>query len=275
MKTIITLVFAFVLATYTGIAQEFNGIATYKTDRAMKMEINDQPGVDDAMMNQLKAQLKKQFQQTYHLTFTTDESHYEQEEKLGAPSAASTGGIKIMMSGGTDILYHNLKENMYLNQTEIMGKEFLIEDTLPETEWKLEKDTKNIGEYLCFKATKTETVTDKTFNEETQKFDSYEKEKVTTVWYTPGIPVKHGPDQFYGLPGLVLEVNDGELTILCSKIVLNPKDGVNIEKPKKGKKVNQAEFNEIQEKKNKEMIEQFESDRKSKNGNTFSFQIRG
>ena len=33
---------------------------------------------------------------------------------------------------------------------------------------------------------------------------------------------------YQGLPGLVLEVNDGDLTILCSKITINPKKQIEI-----------------------------------------------
>ena len=61
------------------------------------------------------------------------------------------------------------------------------------------------------------------------------------------------------MPGLILEVNDGDTTILCSSITLNPKDGVKIYEPKKGSKVSQAEYNKIMLKKSKEMSEQFRS----------------
>jgi hypothetical protein len=61
------------------------------------------------------------------------------------------------------------------------------------------------------------------------------------------------------LPGLILEVNDGDTTILCSSITLNPKDDVIIYEPKKGSKVSQVEYNKIMLKKSKEMNEQFRS----------------
>ena len=48
--------------------------------------------------------------------------------------------------------------------------------------------------------------------------------KMTTIeaWYTLQIPVSSGPAEYWGLPGLILEVNSGNTTILCSKIILNP-----------------------------------------------------
>jgi GLPGLI family protein len=270
MKTIITLVLALVLAISTAIAQEFNGIATYKTDRSFDLPDDDskESEIDDAMMKGIRDQMKKQFQKIFTLNFTNTESLYEEEESLAPPSVGS--GMQILFSGGSDLVYRNIKEKTYAQASEIMGKEFLIEDAIKDQDWVLVKETKNIGQHVCFKATKTKTQKDRVFNEEKGAYEDSEKEVTTTVWYTPSIPIQHGPDDYYGLPGLVLEVNDGELTILCSKIVLNPKEGVQTDKPTKGKRVSQEKFNEIQDQKNKEMQEQFE-DRKGKKGKSGVF----
>jgi GLPGLI family protein len=275
MKTIITVVLFVVFTLCSAIAQEFNGIATYKTDRSFDMPKNDlkESGIDDAMMKNIREQMKKQFQKTFSLNFTNDESLYEEEESLAPPSVGS--GMQISFSGGGDLVYRNVKEKNYARASEIMGKKFLIEDAIVDQEWVLVKETKNIGEYHCFKATRTETRIDRVFNEETEKYEDKDKEVTTTVWYTPSIPVKHGPDDYYGLPGLVLEVNDGQLTILCSKIIVNPKDGVQVGKPSKGKKVTQVKFDEIEEKKMKEMREQFESRTGKKGGSGFTIEVQG
>jgi GLPGLI family protein len=41
------------------------------------------------------------------------------------------------------------------------------------------------------------------------------KEKVVTAWHTPDIPLPHGPGDYWGLPDLILEVNDGK-PVSCS-----------------------------------------------------------
>jgi GLPGLI family protein len=79
------------------------------------------------------------------------------------------------------------------------------------------------------------------------------KERVIEAWYTMEIPVSNGPGKYWGLPGLILELHEGETTFLCSKIVLNPEEKVEIKAPKNGKKVSQKEFDAIQEKKIKSM----------------------
>ena len=86
--------------------------------------------------------------------------------------------------------------------------------------------------------------------------------KVTTAWYTLQVPISNGPKNYQGLPGLILELNDGKNLIVCTEIVLNPSETIKIKEPEKGKVVNQKKFDEIQEQKSKEMMEKF----KSRNG---------
>ncbi|MFD1615639.1 hypothetical protein [Gelatiniphilus marinus] len=57
-------------------------------------------------------------------------------------------------------------------------------------------------------------------NGETKELTKY---RAITVWYSPKISVNNQPSKFHGLSGLILEVNDGDLTLVCSKIVINPK----------------------------------------------------
>lgn len=81
------------------------------------------------------------------------------------------------------------------------------------------------------------------------------KEITITAWYTPEIPINQGPEGYWGLPGLILEVNDGKTVILCSKVVLNSKEKVEIKAPNKGKETSQKEYDETVTKKMKEMSE--------------------
>ena len=54
------------------------------------------------------------------------------------------------------------------------------------------------------------------------------------AWYTLQIPIGHGPAEYWGLPGFILEVSAGTNTILCSEIIINPKDRIEIQAPNKG-----------------------------------------
>jgi GLPGLI family protein len=65
--------------------------------------------------------------------------------------------------------------------------------------------------------------------------------------------VSQGPGDFWGLPGLILEVNTDKTTILCSKIIMNPEEKEAIEAPEKGEVVSRTEYNDIVKKKTEEM----------------------
>lgn len=267
------------LSLITG-AQNFQGKATYKTHRNMDIKVStDQNAPNSAMQKKLHEQLKKMSQKTFTLNFNKSESTYTQNKEL--KPEAQTGGVSIVMigdGGGNDILYKDVNNKTYRNKTEISGKTFLIEDKLQTADWEMTAETKKIGKYTCYKATRSReeervsfTMTDGD-KEETKK-----KVTVTTeVWYTPEIPVSNGPGMFWGLPGLILEVHEGKLTIVCSELVLNPSDKVTIKKPKKGKKVSQEKFDKIMREKTEEMMERFKNNRKSKNGGeSISIEIQG
>lgn len=256
-------------------AQKIQGIATYKSQKRIDIKLDST--IPDKMQQQMLDQIKKQFQKEYELTFTENETSYKEVSKLETPNP--TGGmVMVMGSGGDDILYKNLKEKKFVNQLEFFGKQFLIQDTLEQPTWVFEKDTKYIGEYPCFKATYNKEVEEKQFQSETNK-DTEETITTKTInieaWYTPQIPVQSGPDKFGGLPGLILELNYDGTTILCSKIILQPKEGVTVKEPKKGDKVSQKEYEEIIEKKIKEMNDNYSTPSGRGEKNSFSIKIGG
>ena len=102
--------------------------------------------------------------------------------------------------------------------------------------------------------------------------DEVTKETQTvTAWYTPQIPVSNGPEQFQGLPGLILELSYDSQTILCSKISLNSSKPIKIKEPTGGDSVSQSKFDDIMDKKMKEMESQYGRD--DEDGNSFKIEI--
>lgn len=276
--TIIAGLFALVAS-----AQDFQGVATYESRTTVPDMPRGNRDITPEMEKQFKERMKKALEKTFVLTFNRSESTYKEEEKLDAPG--DNGGMRMMASfmgsGGTH--YKNVKEKRFLFEKEAFGKEFLIDDTLPKIKWKMEAETKKIGDYTCYKATamvptdksdfrnmrpkkqeatKTDAKTDEAKKADEQKggnrtnfMDSMEmpNEVAITAWYTPDIPVNTGPSNYWGLPGLILEVSDGKTTLLCSKVVLNPKEKTAIKKPTKGSKITQAKYEETITKKMEEM----------------------
>jgi GLPGLI family protein len=271
----------FVLSTFYQLnAQEFQGMAVYesKTSTAdFKARMDGNKDMTPDMRKMIEDRMKGMFEKTFFLNFDKSASIYKEEEKLEAPGTQG-GGMRVMssMMGGGGTFYKNVKNKSYAVDKEFMGKEFLIKDSLPNLKWKMEAETRIIGGYNCFKATAVRPVSASDFRnfrskkeekteepktadpaKKTSFMDDMEmpKEVIITAWYTPEIPVNQGPENYWGLPGLILEVNDGKTTILCSKVVMNTKEKAEIKEPTKGKVVTQKEYDEIVVKKMEEMRE--------------------
>ena len=281
MKQLLVVLLAFLFSNGI-VAQDFQGIATYKTKRQLDVKL-DSTQINSEMHQRMIAMLKKQFEKTYILTFNKEASIYKEDEKLESPQ---TEGMQILFvsTDGSDILYRNTKENRFTSQNEVFGKIFLIKDALEKEDWTLESETKNIGDYTCYKATKKRMVEvmesgisvngDKDLDAEQEEAPQM-KEITITAWYTPQIPVNSGPAGYYGLPGLILEVHDDQETIICSKVVLNPKNKVTINEPTKGKEITQKKFEEVVEKRMQEERERYSPDRNSDDGERIEIRIGG
>ena len=267
-------IFCFVLRS---VAQDFAGKAVYKTNRKTDFKIQGS-NMSEIQEKELQEKFQKMNQKTFILEFDKTTSIYKEEEKLNAPNPqANLGGMQVISvfgGGGSGSLYFkNLKEKRFVSKTDIMGKTFLIKDSIPNYQCQLTSETKNIGNYTCYKAsfTKEVEIFTASFGKEESKEPKKTKTVTTTAWYTPQISISNGPTFYQGLPGLILEINDGTNTIVCTEIILNPSEKITINEPDKGKVVTQAEYDKISDEKSKEMMERF----KSRDGKGIEIRIGG
>ncbi len=276
--------FLLITCSFTLNAQSISGKAYYESKTTVDMDNWGGREMTEAMKKQIAERMKSMLEKTYILTFSNNESIYKEEEKL--ETGAGGGGFRMMMSSfSAGEQYKNIETNQLLEEREFFGKQFLINDTITNLQWEVGKESKQIGQYLAIKATGVKQVDPNDFSfarrrrppkdaegekkEGEEKSDSVEKvrdpmdeievpkELVVTAWFTPQIPVKNGPGEYGGLPGLILELNIDRTTLLCSKIVLNPKEADKIAPPEKGKEVSREEYNKIVKQKTDEMRENF------------------
>ena len=245
-------------------SQDFQGQAFYKTQTAMDFgSWGDRMSAEQKKA--MKERMKPFLEPVYILTFDKTKSIYQQEERLDAPGSGGGRGWGRMWASGGGPVYKDIASKKSIQSTEFMGKKFLISNDQDKIKWVMEKEQKMIGNYLCFKATaqvsKPKTMTSVWRNSEKQNdsikdssVDELEKEySIITAWYTPQIPVTHGPAQYGGLPGLILELTTDNTVMLCTKVVMNPEKRIQISEPKKGEFVSRTEFENIVEVKTKEM----------------------
>jgi len=251
-------------------AQDFQGKAYYFSKTTMDMsQWGGGRQLSEAQKKQREARMKPFLEKTYILTFNKEESMFKEDEKLAAPGGG--GGQNVWGSSfSAGLQYKNIKTKTFLQDQEFFGKQFLIKEEMELLQWKMASETKQIGQYTCFKATASRPVSEVNWtrtnrrgrNENNaKKADSTKTDSVASVekkpskeevkmieivaWYSPQIPVSQGPGEYWGLPGLILEVSAGNVTMLCSKIIINPQEKTKIEAPEKGQVVTKKEYNAI------------------------------
>ena len=282
-------------------AQDFQGVATYQSKTTLDINLEGRRIPEDRKV-EIMERMKKGMERTYDLNFNRTASLYTEQQALETPNTDGRGGrFRMMMGGSSGIYYKDVQTKTFKSQKELFGKVFLVVDSLEQWQWKLGAETKKIGNYTAYKATAIKTIDTSKVNafrgfgpppppgEEEKKTIQKDSttakgsnsllsrinqptEKEVVAWYTPEIPVSTGPGNYWGLPGLILEVHDDKTVILCSKLVLNPAEKSKIEAPKKGKEVTQNEYDEILAEKMEEMSERFRGGNRGRQG---GFRPRG
>lgn len=145
--------------------------------------------------------------------------------------------------GSSDVTYKNLNEQKLIQTTERFRKSFLLEDSLQLYDWKISRESKEILGYEVRKAT----------------FTKDESESIV-AWYAPKIPIKNGPAEYHGLPGLILQLEvtnqneDYVSTTVTTAVKIKPVKGKSsLTKPSKGEKVNREELDAYVREQNKRM----------------------
>ena len=264
LKVITSLVLVFGFFVFSSFiekqkGQEFQAKAYYFSKS--KMDLGKWGArLSEAQKKNVEARMKNRLEKSYVLSFNKEESVFIEEDQLDAISGATDSWGKNFAPGKQ---YKNVKTNTQLQEQEFYGKKFLVNDVLQPIAWSLESETKQIGNYSCFKATASIPTDDLTWYSfswdklrRTTASDStaVKDVKMTQVeaWYTLQIPVRHGPLEYWGLPGLILEVSADNTTMLCSKLVINPDEVIEIDAPSKGKEVSKIEYRDIITEKMKE-----------------------
>ncbi|WP_234735001.1 GLPGLI family protein [Tellurirhabdus bombi] len=115
---------------------------------------------------------------------------------------------------------------------EMLGRTYILEDSLQTPKWKVLNQLKDIAGYVCMKA---------------EAKDPLKGHKLT-AWFSSDILVPAGPEQSYGLPGLIMELdlNDGAVVITATKVEFkDAKKDLALPAKLKGKKIKNSDYNKL------------------------------
>ena len=165
------------------------------------------------------------------------------------------GGMRFNFRMPSANTYTDLAKQMQYEGREFFEKEFLIIDSLKQYKWKLSEETKTIAKQLCKKATTMVTAPQMRMRvsiggpsnntDTTANTPRAPKETELVVWYAENIPVSFGPDNYSGLPGVIMEIDqDNGATVTTAVEVSAKYPKKELVAPTKGDKMNRAQFQE-------------------------------
>ena len=228
MRKLLAIAFAFI--AFPGFAQKEGLVVTYdKTFYWIK--IFDK-------LNYLSAEEKSRIQTSWgandegdkskgKLLVTADQSKFTDMEE------EADGGYRGRKS--EYMVFRDFAKGQKVEVEEFAGKMYVIEDSLVTPSWKVMNKIKDIGGYVCMMAVSEDTV----------------KGQKITAWFANDLAYSAGPERYFGLPGLILEVdiNNGELIMTASKVEkVVAVEGLELPKKMKGKKLTTAEYDQMMRK---------------------------
>jgi|GEM_PF-1470232 len=135
------------------------------------------------------------------------------------------------------VFYSDFSEGKTVQRGVILGRSFIISDTLRTVDWTVLDEVREIGGMKCQKAAAT------------VHGRAYE------AWFSYAIPLSYGPWKLQGLPGLILEARsmDGAVSFEFKEIRPALGEEQKIAPPAKGQKIEgYANFHALQDRKTEE-----------------------
>jgi GLPGLI family protein len=173
--------------------------------------------------------------------------------------------------GGMDNaeIFRDYENEKIVESRELGPKRYLIEDTLRPVKWKLEEETMTVAGYTCKKATTTVQMfgmgggmrmaagggqggnqqacqAAQPSRRDSMMTRMMNEKQSVVAWYTEDIPTSAGPDNYFGLPGLILylDVDDGTIVYSPKKLEPIAKD-MAVKAPTKGNKITREEYRKL------------------------------
>jgi GLPGLI family protein len=192
----------------------------------------------------------------FELSFINNQSLWESVpdmEENNEPGGGEGNGNRMMMrfGGADDLTYFNFETGKQIQQRELNGKNYIVEDSIQKLNWKLTGETKTILGHTVQKARAERYSQRAIMTMENGEMKRQMRPDTTTInaWIAMDIPVSAGPEFQGQLPGLILELDMNNGRIVYKALEISAKvNAAAIKAPKGGKHITAAEFDKEREK---------------------------
>lgn len=228
------------------------GVITYESRVNMHRNI-------PADRQEMKAMVPEFRITKFSLSYNEEESLYksiieDEDEQF------SSGGVRMTIRIPKTEMYTNSSTTAVLSVQELMGKKYLIQDSVKVSPWKFGTETKEILGYTCHMAyfTREEDAPMMRMSVSSHQGSASASSGTTppapekrtvevTAWYTDQIRPSLGPERYNSLPGTVLaiDINNGERVLVARNIEKRELKKNELYVPDSGTKVTQEEYRKI------------------------------
>lgn len=180
-KIILTLTIGF---AFTQLNAQIFFVTSAKITYEKKLNLQRKMASNTWISDDAKDKMKKYVTTLWDYSFNETTSSYKAQKQ----ESTASENISFFGSGeNTAEMYTDLAKNRRVIKKTIMTDDYILKDTIPHIDWKMEHETRKIAGYECRKA--IGVINDTVY---------------VVAFYTDEILLRGGPEGFTGLPGMIL-----------------------------------------------------------------------
>jgi len=203
MKTKNVFLSAFLLLSFftsTSYSQEQNAEAIYHIKSIINFSDHKNFEIQP-ILDKMEEDSEHSMDVHFRFIYNEKESLFYHEEVDGLSRFDFTLSLPLLYARAKGKFYTNLETGEIQNEKEFDDEMYMVKSNTKDYEWVLVDETRKIGTYECSKAI---------IKKSRKRKDGSIKRYIIEAWYTKEIEISSGPMGYGGLPGLIVQLKDGD-----------------------------------------------------------------
>ncbi|MEO8237689.1 MAG: GLPGLI family protein [Flavobacterium sp.] len=214
-------------------SQQYSGTVLYKVALAEDYEYKPTDPLGKEIKEGKLASLAKQI---FLLEFNDSNSRFIRSNSLSLDANNDEERYDKMANSYSSTYDYYLDNSLKLGMFRYASNGMLVKQNIKDKVWEISKESKKIGNYLCYKAVYLKS------------YMNWKGKNITipvTAWFAPELPYRYGPKEYHSLPGLILELHESYGVFLATEVKIEKEKQFKFEFPK-GKTISEEEYKEYQ-----------------------------
>lgn len=180
---------------------------------------DDIKNMEDIHIREMVIKMMQEDKKTYEMSYSNDVYYFS--------LVGNVGDDNIKNVGQANCYYMDFNSDSVYVQRQILDKAFLVKDTVSHPSWVISEEKKAINGKECQKAVTS-----------AGRYN-------VTAWFSIEDAIPFGPLGYFGLPGLIVELETPTYVYTLQSVSF-PKEAIVFNKPTEGRVVSQKEFDQLE-----------------------------